>query len=308
MHYGYDARCINLITIRTSTVTPNLQGKTILITGGTNGIGKASALSLAKMGAQVVIVGRNAEKTQATVAELKTQSGNAQIDFLLGDLSLMSEIRRVAEEYKQRYGHLHVLLNNAGGVYAERQETREGLEMTFALNHISYFLLTHLLLDHIRASAPARIINVSSGAHVMGSLDFNDLQNKHNYSLGGFRAYGQSKLMNVLFSYALARRLEGSGVTVNALHPGTVATGFGKNNGGVMGLLTGIIMRFGLSPERGAETSIYLASSAEVEGITGKYFDNRKAVQSSPISYDTAVQEQLWQVSEQITGLQPATV
>jgi NAD(P)-dependent dehydrogenase (short-subunit alcohol dehydrogenase family) len=285
-----------------------LQGKTILITGGTNGIGKASALALAKMGAQIVIVGRNAEKTQATVAELKTQSGNPQIDSLLGDLSLMSEIRRVAEEYKQRYSHLHVLLNNAGGVYAERQETREGLEMTFALNHISYFLLTNLLLDRLRTSTPARIINVSSTAHAIGNLDFNDLQNKHSYSMGGFRAYGQSKLMNVLFTYELARRLEGTGIIVNALHPGAVATGFGKNNGGIMGLLTGIIGRFGLSPERGAETSIYLASSAEVEGVTGKYFDNRKAVQSSSASYDTAMQQQLWQISEQITGVQVAAV
>ena len=284
----------------------NMQGKTVLVSGATNGIGKVTAHELAKMGAQVVIIGRNRARTEEAMREIQTASGNQQVHSLIADLSLMSEVRRVADEFKQQFARLDVLVNNAGGVFAQRQETREGNEMTLALNHLNYFLLTHLLLERLKASAPARIVNVSSGAHVGGPLRLDDLQSKQLYGRGGFGAYSQSKLMNVMFTYELARRLEGSGVTANALHPGLVATGFGKNNGGMMGFIVGVVMRFGLSPDDGAKTSIYLASSPEVEGVTGKYFDKCKSVRSSEPSYDEAAQRQLWAQSEQLVGLQVA--
>ena len=212
-----------------------MQGKTVLISGATNGIGKVTARELAHMGAQVVIIGRSKARTEETVREIQTVSGNQQVHSLLGDLSLISEVRRVADEFKQRFARLDVLVNNAGAVFAKRQETREGHEMTLALNHLNYFLLTHLLLDRLKSSAPARIVNVSSEAHTGGSLRLDDLQSKQSYGRGGFNAYSQSKLMNVMFTYELARRLAGSGVTANALHPGLVSSGFGKNNAGLMG-------------------------------------------------------------------------
>lgn len=280
-----------------------MQGKTVLVSGATNGIGKVTARELAKMGSQVVIIGRNKARTQETVREIQTASGNQQVHSLVGDLSLMSEVRRVAEEFKQQFARLDVLVNNAGGIFAQRQETREGNEMTLALNHLNYFLLTHLLMDRLKASAPARIVNVASAAHMGDPLRVDDLQAQQAYGLGGYKAYQQSKLMNIMFTYELARRLAGSGITANVLHPGLVATGFGKNNSGLMGLLNGIFTSFGLSPEDGAKTSIYLAASPEVEGVTGKYFDKCKAVASSKASYDEAAQRQLWTMSEQLVGL-----
>jgi NAD(P)-dependent dehydrogenase (short-subunit alcohol dehydrogenase family) len=280
-----------------------MQGKTVLVTGATNGIGKVTALELARMGAQVVIVGRSAERSAAVVQEIQGKTGNGQVEALVGDLSLRREVRRVAEEFKAGHSRLHVLVNNAGAIYDQRQETEEGLERTFALNHISYFLLTNLLLDVLKASAPARVVNVSSGAHAMGKLDFNDLQNQKSYSMGGFRAYGQSKMMNILFTYELARRLKDTGVTVNALHPGAVATGFGRNNRGLFNRIFAMLGPFMLTPERGAETSLYLASSPEAEGVTGRYFERKQPTASAPASYDEATQRRLWEVSEAITGL-----
>ena len=208
-----------------------MQGKICLITGGTNGIGKSTAQALAQMGATVVIVGRNAPKTAQVVEEIRAASGNNNVDSLLADLSSQQEVRRLADEFKSKYSHLHVLLNNAGGVFMQRQLSVDGIEMTFALNHLAYFLLTNLLLDTIKASAPARIINVSSDAHTSGKIEFDNLQGERRYSPG---AYGNSKLANILFTMELARRLEGTGVTVNALHPGFVATGFAKNNGQII--------------------------------------------------------------------------
>ncbi|MBL8153846.1 MAG: SDR family oxidoreductase [Anaerolineae bacterium] len=280
-----------------------MQGKTVLVTGATSGIGKVTALELARMGAQVVIVGRSAERCAAVVQEIQGKTGNGQVEALVGDLSLMRETRRVAEEFRARHTRLHVLVNNAGAIYDKRQETEEGLEKTFALNHISYFLLTTLLLDLLKASAPARVVNVSSGAHTMGKLDFDDLQNQKNYGMGGFRAYGQSKMMNILFTYELARRLKDTGVTANVLHPGAVATGFGRNNRGLFNRIFALLGPFMLTPERGAETSIYLASSPEVEGVTGRYFERKKPIASAPASYDETTQRRLWEVSEEITGL-----
>jgi NAD(P)-dependent dehydrogenase (short-subunit alcohol dehydrogenase family) len=287
----------------------NMQGKTILISGATNGIGKQSALELAKMGAQVVIIGRNKARTDETLREIQTASGNKDVHALIADLSSMAEVRRVAEDFKKQFSRLDVLLNNAGGVFQSRQETVDGYEMTFALNHLSYFLLTELLLDMLKASAPSRIVNVSSDLQSGATINFDDLQSKQSYGIGGFRAYGQSKLMNVMFTYELARRLAGTGVTVNVLHPGVVNTGFGRNNKGLMGLAMSLMAFFTLKVEDGAKTSVYLASSPEVEGMTGKYFDKCKPKQSTAASYDEAAQKRLWDISEQLTGIAtPAAV
>jgi NAD(P)-dependent dehydrogenase (short-subunit alcohol dehydrogenase family) len=283
-----------------------LGGKTILITGATNGIGKAAALDLAKKGAAVVIVGRNPTKTKETVQEIGGQSSNSAVDGLVADLSSLAAIRRLADEFRNKYPRLHVLINNAGGIFANRQLTVDGYERTFAFNHLAYFLLTNLLLDMLKTSAPARIINVSSRSHQGAALNFDDLQNEQQYGIGGAHAYGQSKLANLLFTYELARRLAGTGVTVNAVHPGTVATGFGENNSGAMGLAMRIFHRFALTPQQGADTIIYLASSPEVEGVTGKYWVNRKPVPSSSNSYDETAQKHLWAISTQMTGLPEA--
>jgi NAD(P)-dependent dehydrogenase (short-subunit alcohol dehydrogenase family) len=287
-----------------------MKDKIVLVTGATNGIGQVTALDLAKMGATVVIVGRNRAKTEATVSEIKTRSGNENVDFVLGDLSVIAEVQHIADAFKERYSQLHVLVNNAGAVFSSRQLTADGYEMTFALNHLNYFLLTHLLLDTLKASAPARIVNVSSDAHRFGggSLNFDNLQGDKSYSMGGFGVYGQSKLCNIMFTYELARRLQGTNVTVNALHPGNVRTGFGHNNRGIMDMVTNLFQMFGLTPEQGADTIIFLASSSDVEGISGQYFDKRKAVRSSDGSYDEAAQKRLWAISEDMTTVKISVV
>ncbi|MCC6895374.1 MAG: SDR family oxidoreductase [Anaerolineae bacterium] len=280
-----------------------MPGKTVLISGATNGIGKVAAAELAQKGAQVVIIGRNATKTAETVREIQAASGNPDVHALVADLSSMAEVRRVAGEFKQKFPRLDVLLNNAGGVFSTRQETVDGYEMTFALNHLSYFLLTNLLLDRLKANAPSRIVNVASDAHGMARLDFDDLQSKHNYGMGGFRSYSQSKLMNIMFTYELARRLAGTGVTANVLHPGFVNTGFGRNNSGLMRVAMNVATLFALKPTDGAKTSVYLASSPDAAHVTGKYFDKSKPHQSSAVSYDEAAQKRLWAISEQMTGI-----
>lgn len=280
--------------------------KKVLITGGTDGIGKVTALELAKLGAHVIIIGRNPQKTEQTVREIRELTHNPRVDFLIADLSEQEQVRRVAAEYRHRYDQLHVLINNAGAFFAKRELTADGLEKTFALNHLAYFLLTHLLLDLLTKSAPARIINVSSAAHFGGKINFDDLNAEKSYS--GWGAYSNSKLMNVLFTYQLARRLQGSGVTVNCLHPGFVATQFGKNNGGLIGLGLSLVQRVGaISPEQGAETTLYLATSPEVEGITGRYFDQKKAVESSKMSQDEETARRLWEISLELTGLKEKT-
>lgn len=279
-----------------------MDGKVILVTGANSGIGKETALELARLGAAVVIVGRNKEKTRVTASNVRLKSGSAIVECLLADLSSMAEVRQLASEFKQRYHRLDVLVNNAGAIFARRYITVDGYEMTFALNHLANFLLSNLLLDMLKASAPARIVNVSSRAHRMAELDFNDLQTAH-YGYGGYKAYGRSKLANIMFTYELARRLEGTGVTANALHPGGVNSGFGKNNGGVMRLAMKMISRFQLTPEQGAQTSIFLASSSAVEGVSGKYFVDCAAVSSSPSSYDEASQQRLWEVSAEMAGI-----
>jgi NAD(P)-dependent dehydrogenase (short-subunit alcohol dehydrogenase family) len=282
-------------------MTVNLTGKHILVTGATSGIGKETALGLARLGATVVIVGRNPAKTEAALREIKAAAGHDRVDHLLGDLSSMAEAARMADDYRARYSRLDVLVNNAGGFFQDRRVSVDGLEMTFALNHMSYFILTSRLLDVLRASAPARIVSVSSDAHRQSPFDFDDLQTT-KYTMSGFKAYGQSKLANVLFTAELARRLSGSGVTANALHPGLVNTDFGLNGskGGLMRAMMKVIFSFGLTPAQGAATSIYLASSPAVEGVTGQYFAKSKAVAPSPAAQDVAAQQRLWTLSEEI--------
>ena len=280
-----------------------MRGQIVMVTGANAGIGKITARELARMGAHVIMVARSREKGEAALAEIKSTTGSSQIDLLLADLSSQQSIRQLATDFQARYDKLHVLVNNAGAVFLKRQESADGLEMTFALNHLGYFLLTNLLLDMIKASAPARIVNVSSMAHQQGQIDFADLQNQKSYQ--GFQVYSQSKLANLLFTYELARRLEGSGVTVNALHPGFVASNFAKNNGFIARLAMNLakLLRIAQTTDKGAETSIYLASSPEAALVSGRYFDEKKAIRSSHASYNEADARQLWQVSEQLTGL-----
>lgn len=279
-----------------------LAGKTILVTGGTSGIGFIAAQALAGMGATVVIVGHHAARAQDAAARIQRATGATDVHALVADLSAMGEVRSLAEQVQQRWPRLDVLLNNAGGVFMTRQMTVDGYEHTFAVNHLAPFLLTNLLLDRLKADAPARIITVSSMAHKGQRIHLDDLnQTKRGYS--AWRAYGESKLANLLFTYALARRLEGSGVTANALHPGFVATNFAKNNGQMWQVFMNLARPFAISPERGAQTSIYLASSPEVASVSGRYFIQCKPAQSSSASMDVDAQEGLWRLSEQMTGL-----
>ncbi|MBZ0302793.1 MAG: SDR family oxidoreductase [Anaerolineae bacterium] len=282
-----------------------MSGKVVLVTGATNGIGKVAARELAKMGATTVIVGRNPDKTQTTIAEIKQASANSQVHGLIADLSVMDSVRSLAEEFKRNFDRLDVLLNNAGAVFSERQETADSLERTFALNHLNYFLLTNLLLDVLKRSAPARIVNVSSDAHRMvRRMNFEDLNSEKSWGIMGWKAYGQSKLANILFTRELARQLEGSGVTANAVHPGGVSTGFGKNNGGLMALMMKAAgPLFMKTPEQGAETLIYLASAPEVQGVSGGYFADRHPVEPSPAAKDDAAAQRLWEISAKWVGL-----
>ena len=276
-----------------------MQGKTVLVTGANQGIGKATAIALAQQGARVVIVARNPDKGTAALADIHAASGRDDAELIVADLSSQAEVRRAAAEFRARHDRLHVLVNNAGVYVPERHTTVDGLEETFALNHLGYFLLTRELLPVLRASAPARIVNVSSEAHRHAHMRWDDLLfERHHYR--GFKAYGQSKLANVLFTYELARRLEGTGVTANCLHPGVIASGFGQTYGGAMSLLVKIGRPFLLTPEQGARTSIYLASSPEVEGVTGKYFSKSRPVRSNGLSYCQPAQEKLWALSEEM--------
>ncbi len=275
--------------------------KVCLITGATSGIGKATAMGLATLGASVVMVGRDRGKSEAVMAEIKEKSGNTSVDLMLADLSSQEEIRRLADVFKEAYSRLDVLINNAGLFRSKRFTTADGLETTFAVNHLAYFLLTKLLLDVLKASAPSRIVNVSSGEHSNATIDFDDLQGEKGYK--GAKAYSQSKLANVLFTYELARRLEGTGVTANCLHPGVVRTNFGSGVSGVFGFMVRALTPLMRSPETGAETSIYLASSAEVEGLSGRYFVKKAEARSSDVSYDERLARHLWEVSAELTNL-----
>jgi NAD(P)-dependent dehydrogenase (short-subunit alcohol dehydrogenase family) len=282
-----------------------MAGKSVLITGGTGGIGKATAIGLAALGARVGITGRDQARTEAAAAGIRAATGSPAVDVFAADMSAQAEVRRLAARVLDTYPRLDVLVNNVGGFWAHRHVTADRLEHTFALNHLAPFLLTSLLLDRLTASAPARIVTVSSGAHAAGRIDFDDLQGERTYS--GQRAYSQSKLANVMFTYELARRLEGTGVTATVLHPSVVRTSFGaEDQAAYLAVVTRVARLFTKTPAQGAGTPIYLASSPEVEGVTGRYFVNREPKPSSNASYDTTAAARLWQASAGLVGMTAA--
>ena len=280
----------------------NMTGKTCLITGATSGIGRATARALAEMGAQLMLVARDRSRGEETCGEIQRGTGNRQVELMIADLSSQQSIRELAAEYLASNRPLHVLINNAGVVNTSRSLTTDGIETVFAVNHLAYFLLTHLLLDRLTQSAPARIVNVASDAHRFGGINFDDLQGARRYRI--MRIYGQSKLANILFTYELARRLTGTGVTVNCLHPGAVGTRLGHNNGAWARAIIGLLRPFFRTSEQGAATSIFLASSPTVEDVTGKYFSNSRETRSSKASYDAAAAQRLWDISAQMTGVE----
>ena len=276
-----------------------MQGKTVLVTGANQGIGKAAALALARQGAQITIVARSEEKGRGASAEIASECEAAKVDLIVADLSSQTQVKRAAAEFRSRHERLDVLVNNAGVFVPSRHTTVDGVEETFAVNHLSCFLLTRELLDLLKKGAPSRVVNVSSAAHRYGTMHWNDLEfTTHHYS--AWSAYTQSKLANVLFTYELSRRLEGTGVTANAAHPGIVGSGFGRTYPGIMALLYTVGRPFMLTPEQGARTSVYLASSPEVEGVSGKYFADCKAEQSSAVTYCHASHRKLWALSEEM--------
>lgn len=278
-----------------------MQGKTCLITGASSGIGQATALALAKQGATLLLVCRDRRRGEETVGAIAEQTGHRDVTLLLADLSVQQEIRRLAAEVLATGRPLHVLINNAGVVNLQRTVTADGIETTFAVNHLAYFLLTNLLLERLRASAPARIVNVSSDAHKFGALDFDDLGNERTYR--AMRVYGQSKLANILFTAELARRCAGSGVTANSLHPGAVGTGLGKNNGAWARVLIALLRPFFRTPADGAATSVYLATSPTVAGVSGRYFAKCREKQPSAAARDADAARRLWEISAGLTGL-----
>lgn len=278
-----------------------MAGKTVLITGASGGIGRATALGLAEMGAHLAIIGRDEQRTHTAAREIRA-AGGGQVEVFVGDLSSQSEVRRLADEALQRLPRIDVLVNNVGGYWDTRHVTADGLERTFALNHLAPFLLTDLLLDRLKESPPSRVVTVASNAQALGRIDFDDLQGERSYS--GARAYNQSKLASVLFTYELARRLEGASVTVNALHPGVVSTAFGAEDPRrIQRVLIPFLRPFMKTPARGAATSIYLASAPELEQVTGGFFANRKRRRSSDRSYDHEVATRLWAVSSDLVGV-----
>jgi NAD(P)-dependent dehydrogenase (short-subunit alcohol dehydrogenase family) len=278
-----------------------MTGKVCIVTGANTGIGKETALGLARLGATVVMVCRDRERAEAAQREIKQKSGSQRVELMLCDFSSQNSIRQFAQTFKQQHERLDVLVNNAGVVVRVRSMTEDGLESTFAINHLGYFLATNLLLDVLKKSAPSRIVNVSSTAHRFGKLDINGWPTGRDYS--AFGAYANSKLANVLFTYELARRLKGTGVTVNCLHPGGVGTNLYR---GLPKFLQALIKLVTISPERGARTSIFLASSPEVEGVTGKYFARSRQQESSEASRNEEAARILWEVSAELTDMEMA--
>ncbi len=281
--------------------TDSMRGRNCMITGASSGIGRATAIELAKLGASLVLVCRDRTRGEETVAAIKAAAPDASVDLMIADLSSQQSIRKLAAEFLARNQPLHVLVNNAGVANTRRTLTVDGIETTFAVNHLAYFMLTMLLLERIKQSAPARIINVASDAHSYGTMNFDDLGGERRYRT--MRIYGQSKLANIMFTYELARRLEGTHVTVNCLHPGTVATGLGKNNGGFARFVVSALGPFVLTAAQGAATQIYLATSPEVEAVSGQYFIKCKPAPSRPESYDRSKAARLWEISAQMTGV-----
>jgi NAD(P)-dependent dehydrogenase (short-subunit alcohol dehydrogenase family) len=276
-----------------------MQGKVVLITGATSGIGKVTAVTLADMGATVAVLGRNAEKGKELLEEITLRTGSKSIDFIRCDLASLDTVKEAATDFKSRYDRLDVLIDNAGGINGKRMTTKDGFEYTFGVNHLAHFVLTNRLLDLLKTSAPSRAVVTSSAAHLSGHIDFDDLMAEKKYT--AFKAYGQSKLANVLFTFELARRTQGTRVTANCLHPGAVRSNFAKGMGGALSGFYTIFGVFMKSPEQGAQTMIYLASSPEVESVTGKYFAKSKLKASSPESTNQAQARRLWEISEQLT-------
>jgi NAD(P)-dependent dehydrogenase (short-subunit alcohol dehydrogenase family) len=276
-----------------------MKGKTCMITGANSGIGKATAIGLAKLNATVIMVCRNKDSGEKAREEIVKQSGNESIDLLICDLSSLEQIRNLVDKFKRKYQNLNVLINNAGLMLKKRSLSFDGFEMNFAVHLLAPFLLTNLLLDVLKRSAPSRVINIASAAHKRAKINFDDLESKNKkYRL--FKEYGISKLAEILFTYELSRRLEGTGVTANALHPGVVNTNLGRDQSKFS---QGFARAFFKSPEKGAITSIYLSSSPEVEGITGKYFVNKQPKPSSEESYNEEYAKRLWKISADLTGL-----
>jgi NAD(P)-dependent dehydrogenase (short-subunit alcohol dehydrogenase family) len=278
--------------------------RTVLVTGATSGIGRAAALGLATSGAHVAITGRDRGRTESAAREISA-AGGVDVEVFVADLSSQGQVRRLAREVLERLPRIHVLINNVGGYWSTRHVTADGLERTFALNHLAPFLLTNLLLERLERSAPARVVTVASNAHATGRIDFDDLQGTRSYS--GGRAYSQSKLANVLFTYQLARRAGAGAVTANALHPGVVRTSFGAEDPArIQRLLVPLLRPVMKSPARGAATSIHLASAPELEQVSGQYFAGRRPIRSSTRSYDQAVAARLWEASADLVGLTAA--
>jgi len=293
------------MTWATEPVSGLMVGKTVLITGATSGIGRATALGLARMGAHLAIIGRDRVRTEGAAREIHA-AGDGRVDLFIADLSSQSQVRDLAEELLQTLPRIHVLINNVGGYFDSRHVTADRLERTFALNHLAPFLLTSLLMEKLKQSASARVVTVSSNAQATGRIDFSDLQGERSYS--GARAYSQSKLANVLFSYELARRLKGTSVTSNALHPGVASTSFGTDDPAtVQRIFIPFLRPFMKSPTQGAVTSIHLASAPELEQVSGRYFANSHPKKSSGPSYDQATAARLWQVSADLVGLTTPT-
>ncbi|WP_345819373.1 SDR family oxidoreductase [Methylobacterium fujisawaense] len=281
-----------------------MRGTVCLVTGATGGIGYETALGLARLGARVAIVGRDAGKLQACADRMRAAVPGAAVEPHCADLSAQAEIRRLAETLRAAYPRLDVLVNNAGAIFDRRTLTADGIERTWALDHLGYVLLTLELLDPLRQAAAAggrpRIVNVASAAHYRGHIDFDDIEGARRYQAMG--AYAQAKLGNVLFTYALARRLRDSGITVNAVHPGVVNTGFAKNTGGLFGAAWALMRPFLITPEKGARTSLRVASAPDLDGVTGRYFSRGQPKVSSAESRDEAVQERLWALSLRQVG------
>ena len=284
-----------------------LEGRTCLVTGATSGIGQETALGLAREGARVLIVGRDPARGEAARRDVAERSGNSQVELLLADLASLREVAKLADEVRARCGALHVLVNNAGVVNQRRTLTVDGFESTFAVNHLGYFALTLPLLELLRASGGARIVSVASDAHKFGSIDWDDLQSDRRYQgfpvVSGMRVYGTSKLMNILFTRELAARFEGSGVTVNCVHPGAVATRLGTDGSAVSRVVTPLLRPFMLTPAQGADTSIWLATSPEVASLSGRYFAKRRELTPSRAAQDPAAARRLWDLSLALTGL-----
>jgi retinol dehydrogenase 14 len=274
---------------------------TVLVTGATGGIGKATAVGLAQMGAHLAIVGRDPERTEQAARDIQA-AGGTPVETFVADLSSQAQVRTLSDQVLARLPRLDVLINNVGGYWSTRHLTADGLERTFALNHLAPYLLTRLLLDHLQRNDAARVVTVASNAQAQGRIDFGDLQGEHSYS--GARAYNQSKLANVMFTYELARRLRNSSVTANALHPGVVSTGFGAEDPGqVQRWLVPFIRPLMKDPRRGAATPIHVAVSPDLDGVTGRYFANKRPRRSSKASYDPAATARLWKVSADLVGL-----